>query len=117
MAAGGGQGGSFPSRRRRLIAARQADCDQYRCSRIENPETFGCEFAIATNIASVALVEIVLSAVDLDDQPVLHAREIDDVAIARRLSAEMKPALSPGAEMNPELHLLGRHRLAQSSGD
>ena len=38
-------GVAFSSRRRRWIAAHQADCDQDRCSRIEEPETLGREFA------------------------------------------------------------------------
>ncbi|MEA2981855.1 MAG: hypothetical protein QOF09_3678 [Alphaproteobacteria bacterium] len=61
------------------------------------------------------LIEIVLPAVDLDDEAMLHANEVDDVAFAGRLAAEMKSALPPGSEMNPKLHLLGRHRLPHAT--
>ena len=57
-------------------------------------------------------IEIVLAAVDLHNEFVAHADEINDVTLARRLSPEMKAALAPRTEMNPQLHLLRRHSLA-----
>jgi hypothetical protein len=43
---------------------------------------------IAGPIARGVVVEIVLPAVDLDDQSVFHAHEVDDVPTARRLTSK-----------------------------
>ena len=63
------------------------------------------------------IIEIVLAAIDFDDQLLLQANEVDNEAIARRLAAEMKAALAPRAQMNPQFDLLWGHRFAQLAGD
>jgi hypothetical protein len=53
------------------------------------------EMPVAAAISRGVVVMIVLPAVDLDDQLLPQANEIDDVSVARRLAAEMKAALAP----------------------
>jgi hypothetical protein len=60
----------------------------------------------------VMLIEIVLAAVDLDNEMMLHADKIDNVTFARRLTPEVKSALAPCSQVNPKFHLLRRHPLA-----
>jgi hypothetical protein len=60
-------------------------------------------------------IEVVLTAIDLNDEPVLHTDKIDNVPVPRRLTAEMKATLFPRAEMNPKLHLLGCHGFSQTT--
>lgn len=43
----------------------------------------------------MVLIEIVLSAINLDDETVFDADKIDDVTFAGRLTPEMKSALAP----------------------
>ena len=62
-------------------------------------------------------IEVVLTAIDLNDEPVLHTDKIDNVPVPRRLTAEMKATLFPRAEMNPKLHLLGCHGFSQTTRD
>jgi hypothetical protein len=45
--------------------------------------------------------EIVLTAIDLDDETVLQTNEVNNVAVARRLPAEVEALLSPRPQMNP----------------
>jgi len=54
---------------------------------------------------------VVLTTVDFDDQSMLQACKVDNVSALRNLSTKMKTACFPRSEMNPELYLLGRHRL------
>ena len=72
---------------------------------------------VAHSIFGGVIIEIVLAAVDFDDQLLLEANEIDDEVVARRLAAEMKAALAPRAQMNPQLDFLPGHCLAQLAGD
>jgi len=53
------------------------------------------EMPVAAAISRSVVVEIVLPAVDLDNQSLFQTNEIDDEAIARRLTTEMKAALAP----------------------
>jgi hypothetical protein len=41
------------------------------------------------------LIEIVLTAINLDDELMLHADKIDDVTFAWRLTPEVKSTLAP----------------------
>ena len=50
---------------------------------------------VAAAISRSVVVEIVLPAVDLDNQSLFQTNEIDDEAIARRLTTEIKAALAP----------------------
>ena len=70
------------------------------------------ELAVAGLIASLMRIEIVLTAVDLDDELMLQTNEVDNESLARRLSAKVIAARSPRAEVNPNFHLLWSHRLA-----
>ena len=72
---------------------------------------------VAYSISRGVIVEIVLAAIDFDDQLLLQANEVDNEAIARRLAPEMKAALAPGAQMNPQFDFLPGHCLAQLAGD
>ena len=72
---------------------------------------------VAHSISRGVIIEIVLAAIHFDDQLLLQANEIDDEAVARRLAAEMKAALAPRAQMNPQFDFLRSHRLAQLTGD
>jgi hypothetical protein len=58
-------------------------------------------------------VEPVLAAVDLDDEALTQADEIDDRAGTGSLLAKMVALLPQLAEAHPELHLLRGHALAQ----
>jgi hypothetical protein len=40
-------------------------------------------------------IEIVLTAIDLDDEPMLQANEINNEPVTRRLSSEMETTLPP----------------------
>ena len=75
------------------------------------------EMPVAHLIARCVIIEIVLAAIDFDDQLLLQANEVDDEAVARRLAAEMKTALSPSAKVNPQFDFLRGHCLAQLAGD
>jgi hypothetical protein len=57
-------------------------------------------------------VKIVLSAVNFDNETVLQADEINDVAFAWRLPTEVISALTPRAEMIPDFNFLRRERLS-----
>jgi hypothetical protein len=46
-------------------------------------------------------IEIVLAAIKLNDQPMLQANEIHDVALARRLPAKMISVIPPRPKVNP----------------
>ncbi len=72
---------------------------------------------IALNIACGVVIKIMLAAINLDNKPMFQANKIDDISFARRLTAKVKPALSPGPQVHPDLHLLRRHRFAQVSCD
>ena len=74
------------------------------------------EMPIAQSISRGVIIEIVLAAVDFDNQLLLQANEVDDEAVARRLAAEMKAALTPRAQMNPQFDFLWGHRFAQRAG-
>src|SRR5216684_4122879 len=62
-------------------------------------------------------IKIMLTSVDLDDEALLETDEIDDIAVARGLAAEVESLLSPGAQMNPQFHLLWGHSFAKTARD
>jgi hypothetical protein len=53
------------------------------------PEPLIRKIAIAFRVAAGMCVEVMLTAVDLDDEALLETDEIDDIAGARGLTAEM----------------------------
>jgi hypothetical protein len=80
-------------------------------------KTIPHEMPVTHSIARGVMIEIVLAAVDFHDELLLQANEVDDEAVARRLAAEMKAALAPRAQMDPEFDFLPGHCLAQLAGD
>jgi hypothetical protein len=50
---------------------------------------------ISLRVALGMGIEIMLPAVDLDDEAVFETDEIYNIVVTRRLSAEVKPLLSP----------------------
>jgi hypothetical protein len=83
----------------------------------QRPEPLAGKMIVARQISLGMRVEVMLTAVDLDDQVVFETDEIHDVAITRRLAAEVESVLSPCAQMNPQLHLLRGHSFAQAASD
>src|SRR6516165_10555148 len=58
-----------------------------------------------------------LTAIDLYDKTPFETDEIDDIAVARGLAAEVEAPLSPGAQMDPQLNLLRGHSFAKAARD
>jgi len=73
--------------------------------------------SVAGDIAPGVRVEVMLAAVDFDDEPVLETEEVDDMSVAWSLAAKMETLFSPGAEMNPQFHLVWGHSFAQTASD
>jgi hypothetical protein len=61
----------------------------------QNPKSIRKKFRVTPHIALPVFLKIVLATIDLNDEPMLHADEIDDDLLARRLPSEMIPAFSP----------------------
>jgi hypothetical protein len=83
----------------------------------QHSETAAFKTIVAHPIASRVVIEIMLTAINLNDEAMSHAHEVDNRAAARRLATKMKSTLAPGAKMHPELDLLRRQRLAQTAGN
>jgi len=83
----------------------------------QHAEPIADEMPVAHSISCGVIIEIVLAAIDFDDQLLLQANEIDDETIVRRLATKMKAALAPRAQVNPQLDFLPGHCLAQLVGD
>jgi len=79
------------------------------------PEPIAGKVSVAGSIPSGMRIEVVLAAVDFNNEPVLETHEVDDMTIARSLSAKMETLFSPGAQIDPQLHLLRGHSLAQTA--
>ena len=76
-------------------------------------ETFARQATVTLRIAPDMRIEIVLTAIDLDDEPVSETDEVYDRAIARRLASEMEPLFSPCAQMNPQFDFLRGHAFSK----
>ena len=50
---------------------------------------------IALRVAPCVGIEVMLTAIDLDDETLLDTNKIDDMARARGLAAKMESALPP----------------------
>jgi hypothetical protein len=72
------------------------------------------QLSVARQILVGIRLQIVMAAINFDDQGMLQANEINDEAFARRLTPEMKSSRSPGAQMIPDLHFLRCQRLPQA---
>jgi len=70
---------------------------------------------VAQPITDRAPMPGVISTVQFNDNPSLQANEVDDVSRSWSLSSKLKSTSFPRAQMDPELHLLGRHVLAKVS--
>jgi hypothetical protein len=75
------------------------------------------ECLIAIRITPGMSVEVMLPAVDFDDETVLEADKVNDITIARRLPSKMKTTVSPFTQMDPQFHFLRGHLLAQTTRD
>jgi len=73
------------------------------------------ETLVSRSILRGMHLKCMLSTVHLYDKAGATALEIDDVSENRRLPAEVKTERPQFAQADPELDLLGRHRLPQSS--
>jgi hypothetical protein len=67
----------------------------------KDTEAFGGKGFIPPRVPRLMRIEIILAAIDLEDEPMLQANEIHDVALARRLPAEVIPAFPPRPKVNP----------------
>jgi hypothetical protein len=61
----------------------------------KDSESLRCEMLIAFCVAARMCIEIVLSAIDLDDEAMLEAHKIDDEIVTRRLTAKVETAFAP----------------------
>jgi hypothetical protein len=75
------------------------------------------ETGIALHVSRLTIIEIVLTSIEFDNQPMLQANKIDNEIVTWRLPSEVISPLSPSAEVNPEFYLLGCHGFSQSSCD
>ena len=66
-----------------------------------------------TSVVDGLPMEGVLAAVDLHNEVMLEADEVEHVTIPRRLPAEVVAEVTPTSEVDPELDLLRCHRLSQ----
>ncbi len=81
------------------------------------PEALVDKILVALRVAPRMHIEIMLTAIDLHDEALLETDEVDDIAVARGLAAEVEASLSPGAQMNPQLDLLRGHSFAKAARD
>ena len=79
-------------------------------------KTLRGEMRVALGVMREAGCFTVLTAVDLDDEPMFEADEVENIALERRLSAEVETLGTQPAQMHPQLHLLRGHRLAKRAG-
>jgi hypothetical protein len=61
----------------------------------QNPEALTDKMIVAFRVSAGMCIEVVLAAVNLDDDAVLKTYEIDDEIVAWRLAAKMESALLP----------------------
>src|SRR5207248_1936213 len=76
---------------------------------------FSDEMIVTLRVAPRMRIEIVLAAIHLDDEPLLQADKIDDMAVARGLAAKVESVPPPRAQMNPQFHFLPRHAFAKTA--
>src|SRR5712692_3312211 len=81
------------------------------------PEALVAKILIALRVAPRMHIEIMLTAIDLYDETLLETDEVDDIAVARGLAAEVESPFSPEAQMNPQLDLLRGHSFAKAARD
>jgi hypothetical protein len=81
----------------------------------QNLKALLCKYRIAMHIGSCMRIEVVLASIDFNNEPMFKTHEVHHVVLARRLPAEMKSLFSPGAQVNPQFHLLTRHSFAKAA--
>jgi hypothetical protein len=81
----------------------------------EDAKSHFAKARIARCIVGGVAVKPVLPAIDLDDEAMFEAREVDNERMQRRLSAEMIATFAPSPQVNPKLHLLRSHPLPQTA--
>lgn len=81
----------------------------------ERPETQCREMHVTSGIRITVVVEPVLHTVNLNDEVMLQAHKIEDVAIPWRLPPKMEPLRSQCTKGKPEMRFLRRQGLSQTS--
>ena len=59
------------------------------------PEALDNEVMVPPRITPGVCIEVMLTAVDLDDEAVFETDEVDDISIARGLAAKVESLFSP----------------------
>jgi hypothetical protein len=111
VAAAGGRVGAVQGRVDRLQHPVQVALD-VAVPKSKDAEALPRQILVATNVPRFMFGQIVLPTVEFDDELLPQADKINDVFATRRLATEMVATISPGAKVNPHLHLLRRHGLA-----
>jgi len=83
----------------------------------QDVKTIFRELFVTTHVVRSMRLEIMLTAIDLDDKPVFHTNEINDVSRAWRLASEVVSARLPRAQVKPQFYFLPRHCLTKVPGD
>ena len=105
----GGRGGS--------PADSKGDCRQHAINVLvdlivpepQDAKSVASELSVAGGIVCAA----VLTAIDLDDEMMLKANEVENVAAVRTLPPEMVAMRAPRSKVNPKLHPMFGHRASQ----
>jgi hypothetical protein len=61
----------------------------------QDSETLIAELAVAQAVAHGMIFHVVLSAIDFDNESMLKASEVNNIAVLWKLTAKMKAAASP----------------------
>src|SRR5436309_2559154 len=122
-----GEGGSSRSEEPGGVSGRQPGQNRFhygvqlsidlRIRESKNLITGAAQVLVAHKIPRSVCIETMLRSVDLDNDPRSSAFEVDNVGEQRRLPAKMMAQSPELPKLDPELHFLGRHRLAQLAGD
>jgi hypothetical protein len=78
----------------------------------KNQKAGAAETIVAPHVIGSMGLKIMLASVDFDDETILQADKIDDVAVPRGLPAKMKSLFAPSAKVIPDLHFLRRQRFS-----
>ena len=109
---GAGWGASLQFRENRLDDTFEIAVD-VGIPKSQHLETIRLQNGVTLPVASHPRLEGMLRPIDLDDETMREADEIQNVPVQRNLPAEMISVLSLRPEMDPKLHLLRRHLLAE----
>src|SRR4051794_36544671 len=79
----------------RIASARRTNYDRFRCSETQYPEALNDKVIVPPRITPGVCIEVMLTAVDLDNEAVFETNEIYDISIAWGLAAEVVSLFSP----------------------